>query len=145
MQRLEKQLISPTTISIELTNQPFLMSLGETIDMNYTIKSTSRDRITVHLQILDTLKLFGDGGIEKDLTFANEISGTEKMTLPKKYQQKSSTNLVTFAVSTRNNQTKNFVLENDETVAVYFELNSASITRPIIHFFIGLLCFFVHN
>jgi hypothetical protein len=139
IQRIEKQLISPTIFSIELTNQPYIVSSGEVVIMNYTIRSAISDQVTVRLQVIDTLKFMGNNGIEEDLTFINETSGTISEILPENYQQKFTTNLVTFSVSTQNNQTKKFSYENDETVSVYLELNSASIVKTLHYFIISLL------
>ena len=139
IQRIEKQLISPTMFSIELTNQPYITSLGETIQMNYTIKSAISDQVKINLKITDTLKLIENDGIEKNLTFINEISGTEMVTLPKNYKQTFTTDLVIFAISTQNNQTKKFSYENDETVSVYLELNSASILMTSNYFIISVV------
>jgi hypothetical protein len=145
IQRLEKQLISPTIFSIELINQPYIVSPGQTISMNYTIKSNITDQVTVRLQVIDTMGFLGENGIEEDLTFINETSGMQTLTLPKNYGQKYATNLVIFSVSTQTNQTKKFAYENDETVSVYFDINSASFLKTINYFTIFLLLFFHHN
>ena len=71
IQRIEKQLISPTPYSIELVDQPFIIGLDETIQMNYTIKSATSYPVTLRLQISDTLQLLGRDSIERDITFTN--------------------------------------------------------------------------
>jgi hypothetical protein len=142
IQRIEKQLISPAILSIELTNQPYIISSGQTIQMNYTIKSVISDEISIRLEIIDTWKLLGDNGIAKNITFINETSGMETMTLPENYHPEWSTNLVIFSVSPLTNQTKKFLYENDETIAVYLELNSASIQKTTKYFIIFLLLLF---
>jgi hypothetical protein len=139
IQRIEKQLISPTMFSIDVTNQPYIISPGQTIQMNYTIKSATSNQVNVRLQITDILKLIGNDGIDKNITFINETSGTEMITLPKNYQQSLTTDFVIFALSTQNNQTKKYSYENDETVSVYLELNSASIATTFNYFFISIL------
>ncbi|UJR38739.1 hypothetical protein I4U23_031404 [Adineta vaga] len=101
VQRIEKQLISPTIFSIELIDQPYIVSEGETIQMNYTIRSTSKEKVTLRLQIYDILKLMGSDGIEQELTFINETSGTNTITLQEYNQEKFTTDLVIFAVKSR--------------------------------------------
>jgi hypothetical protein len=144
VQRMEQQLHSPTSFSIELTNQPYVISNNQTIQMNYTIRTTTIGQVTVLLQITDTLKLLGNDVIEKSLTFTNETSGMETITLKKTDQKQLTTDLVIFAVLVQNNQTKKFSYENDETVSVYLEFNSASIAGTINHR-IFLFLFFLHQ
>jgi hypothetical protein len=139
IQRIEKQLISPTLFSIELTNQPYIVAPGAMIPMNYTIKSTISDQVSIRLQIIDTMNLMGNDGMEKNLTFINETSGIYTVTFPENYGQKFATNLVIFSVSTQNNQTKKFSYENDETVSVYLELISSSIIKTNNYFIISFL------
>ncbi|CAF3877300.1 unnamed protein product, partial [Rotaria sp. Silwood1] len=105
IQRSEKQLISPTMFTIELINQPYMLSVGETIQMNYTINTSLSEQVRVRLQISDTLNLMGSDGIEKNLTFTKEISQMNLFTLPKDFQEKSINDMVIFALSTYNNKT----------------------------------------
>ncbi|CAF2877217.1 unnamed protein product [Rotaria sp. Silwood2] len=65
IQRIEKQLISPTMFTIELINQPYILSIGETIQMNYTLKSLLSEKVDTRLQIRDTLNLIDSNGMEK--------------------------------------------------------------------------------
>ncbi|UJR20150.1 hypothetical protein I4U23_023282 [Adineta vaga] len=144
VQRIEKQLISPTLFTIELFDQPYIVSEGETIQMNYTVRSASTEKVSLRLRIYDTLKLMGTDGIVKEITFTNETSGTSSITLQKKYQQKLTTDLVIFAVSTPNNQSKTFTYENDETVSVYLEINLGTTIKITQSLLISLLCFIWH-
>jgi hypothetical protein len=145
IQRIEKQLISPTIFAIELTNQPYIASPGETIKMNYTIKSALSDQVTIRLQLIDTLKLLGNDGMVINLTFIKETSGMSSITLPKDYrQQQLTTDLVIFSVSTENNRTKQFSYENDEIVSVYLEFNSASVVKSINYIIISVLLLMYH-
>ncbi|CAF4639398.1 unnamed protein product, partial [Rotaria sp. Silwood2] len=82
IQRIEKQLISPTMFTIELINQPYILSIGETIQMNYTIKSLLSEKVYIRLQIRDTLNLIDSNGMEKNLTFINETFQMDLFTLP---------------------------------------------------------------
>ena len=138
IQRLEKQLISPTIFSIELTNQPYIVSSGQTIEMNYTIQSALTGSVTLRLEIMDTMKFIGNDGIGTNLTFINQTSGTQLFTLPSNYQQRVTTNLVIFSVSIQNNQTQKFTYENDETVPVYLQTSSTSFLQPINCFLVSL-------
>ncbi|CAF3153803.1 unnamed protein product [Rotaria sp. Silwood2] len=65
IQRIEKQLISSTMFTIELINQPYILSIGETIQMNYTLKSLLSEKVDTRLQIRDTLNLIDSNGMEK--------------------------------------------------------------------------------
>lgn len=140
IQRMEKQLISPTILSIELRNQPYILSSNQTIPMNYTIKSALSGRVSVHLQITDTLKLMGNDGIKKDLTFTNEIDGMEMISLPMNHEETFTTDLVIFSVSMQNNRTTTYSHENEETVSIYLEFNSAS-TGTLLHYMTIALLF----
>ncbi|CAF4782409.1 unnamed protein product, partial [Rotaria sp. Silwood2] len=82
IQRIEKQLISPTMFTIELINQPYILSIGETIQMNYTLKSSLSEQVNIRLEIRDTLNLISFNNSEKNLTFTNEISQMDLFTLP---------------------------------------------------------------
>ncbi|CAF2885091.1 unnamed protein product [Rotaria sp. Silwood2] len=138
IQRIEKQIISPTMFTIELTNQPYILSIGETIQMNYTLKSSLSEQVYIRLQIRDTLNLISSNGIEKNLTFTNEISQMDLFTLPRNFQEKSINNMIIFTLSTYNNKTDKFSYENDDIALVYFELNSSSMSRTttyVIYFF----------
>lgn len=147
IQRLEKQLISPTMFSIELTNQPYIVSSGETIQMNYTIQSGLTTPVTLRLEIMDTMKFIGNDGIETNITFINYTSGTQLFTLPKSYQQRLATNLVIFSVSIQNNQTQKFTYENDETAPVYVQAHSSAAALQLISYFLVffLMLLFVHQ
>jgi hypothetical protein len=140
IQRMEKQLISPTILSIELTNQPYILSPNQTITMNYTIKSALSSQVNVHLQIIDTLKLLGKDGIKRDLTFTNEMKGMQMISLPIDQEETSITDLVIFSVSMQNNRTTTYSSENDETISIYLEFNSAS-AHTTLHYLITYLLF----
>ncbi|CAF3395586.1 unnamed protein product [Rotaria sp. Silwood2] len=138
IQRMEKHLISPMKYSIELTNQPYTLSIGQTIEMNYTIKSFTTGIVNLRLQIIDTLKLISNDVLEKNLTFFNETFEMTTFTLSKNYRQKIMDDMIIFALSTYNNQTNKYLHENDDTAFAYFELNSTSISKTInyfIHFY----------
>ena len=139
IQRTEKHLISPTSFSIELTNQPYIVLPGETIHMNYTIKSAIQNPVTLLLQITDTLKLIRNDPLQKILTFINRTSDTYIFTLPKNFRQPWTTDLVIFALSTQNNQTKKLSYENDETVPIYLDFSTASITKTVNYFVIIII------
>ncbi|CAF1095611.1 unnamed protein product [Adineta steineri] len=139
IQRIEKQLISPTIFTIELNDQPYIISQGETIQMNYTIKSALSNRVTVRLQIIDTLKIISNDGIIKDLTFINQTSGMNLITLSKDYKEKLITDLVIFTITTQDNQTNKYSYENDEIVSVYLETNLASTRKTINYLTISFL------
>ncbi|CAF3333660.1 unnamed protein product [Rotaria sp. Silwood2] len=134
IQRIEKQLISPIMFTIELTNQPYMLSVGETIQMNYTINSSFSEQVHVRLQISDTLNLIDSDGIENNFILTKEISQMNLFTLPKNFRGKSMNDMVIFALSTYNNKTNKFSYENDDIVPVYFELNSASIVKTFNYF-----------
>ncbi|CAF2965546.1 unnamed protein product [Rotaria sp. Silwood2] len=108
IQRMEKHLISPMKYSIELTNQPYTLSIGQTIEMNYTIKSFTTGIVNLRLQIIDTLKLISNDVLEKNLTFFNETSEMTTFTLSKNYRQKIMDDMIIFALSTYNNQTNKY-------------------------------------
>ena len=139
IQRMEKQLISPTILSIELSNQPYILSSNQTIPMNYTIKSALSGQVTVHLQMTDTLKLMGEDGIKKYLTFTNEINGMEMISLPMNHEETFTTDLVIFAVSMQNNRTTTYSHENEETASIYLEFNSASTCKTSHYLTMALL------
>ena len=145
IQRIEKQLISPTPYSIELIDQPFIIGLDETIQMNYTIRSATDHQVTLRLQISDTLQLLGSDSIERDVTFINETSGTQTLKLPKNYAQKFTTDSIIFTVSVQNNQTKKFSYENDETVSAYLDVNSAPTGRALNYMMTMALTFFAYH
>lgn len=136
VQRIEKQLISPTMFSIELTNQPYVIQAGETIQMNYTIKSFLSQKVNLRLQISDTLNLLSNDSLESNLTFTNSISQMQQFTLPRNFRGDWSSDMVIFSLSTYNNTMRKYSYENDELVTVYFD--SSSIVKS------NLLLFFVY-
>lgn len=144
IQRIEKQLISPSSFSIELRNRPRILAPGETINMSYTIKSAKAGQVTVRLQIIDTWNLINKVDIERDITFVNETSGVQLLTLPSNSQPKSTTNLVVFSVSTQNIQTKKFLYENDEIESIYLDISSDSMIR-IVHYPLILFHIFLYQ
>ena len=125
IQRLEKQLITPTMYSIELFDQPYVLGIGETIQLNYTVRSGLRGTTKLRLQIIDTLQILTNDTIELNISFVNQTSGSYSMTLPNRTRERSIIDSVTFALASQNDQTKRFIYENDETFSVYLELNSA--------------------
>ncbi|CAF4698307.1 unnamed protein product, partial [Rotaria sp. Silwood2] len=104
-----------------------MLSVGETIQMNYTINSSFSEQVHVRLQISDTLNLMDSDGIENNFILTKEISQMNLFTLLKNFRGKSMNDMVIFALSIYNNKTNKFSYENDDIVPVYFELNSASI------------------
>ncbi|CAF3304505.1 unnamed protein product, partial [Rotaria sp. Silwood2] len=113
--------------------------------MNYTLKSSLSEQVYIRLQIRDTLNLISSNGIEKNLTFTNEISQMDLFTLPRNFQEKSINNMIIFTLSTYNNKTDKFSYENDDIALVYFELNSSSMSRTTTYviFFFYLFSFFL--
>ncbi|CAF4164785.1 unnamed protein product [Rotaria sp. Silwood2] len=134
IQRIEKQLISPTMFTIELINQPYILSIGETIQMNYTIKSLLSEKVYIRLQIRDTLNLIDSNGMEKNLTFINETFQMDLCTLPQNFQKAAVNDMIIFTLSTYDNETGKFSYENDDVALVYFELNSSPMLRTTNYF-----------
>lgn len=146
IQRLENQLISPTIFSIELTNQPYIVKAGQTIEMNYTIQSGLVQPVTLRLQIIDTMNFMDEDDVGENLTFINQTSGTQLFTLPASYQEKLTTNLVVFSVSIENNQTHKFIYQNDDTVSVFMGIGSKSFSQTINYLIVSFLFFlYIHE
>lgn len=123
-QRIGKRLICPTIFSVELLDQPYVIAPGETIQMNYTIRSGLRTGTAIRLQIFDTLNLLNAESSGRNITFTNETVGSFFMTLPNQTSETSIINMVTFAVSTQDEKSGRFIYQNDETVPVYLDLNT---------------------
>lgn len=54
------QIISPTLISIEITNEPYILIANQTVNITYTIHNQAEDTLNITLCVTDTLKLFND-------------------------------------------------------------------------------------
>lgn len=142
IQRMEKQLFSPTIYSIELRDRPRLLQPGQTINFTYLIKSAKSGTHTVRFQIIDILNLLTEDVIEKDLTFVNETSGIQKVTLTNNYESTLTTNLITFSVSTFDNQAQKYLYENDETASLYLDIDSSTTNLQTNYF---LTIFFIFH
>ncbi|CAF2881774.1 unnamed protein product [Rotaria sp. Silwood2] len=111
-----------------------MLSVGETIQMNYTINSSFSEQVHVRLQISDTLNLMDSDGIENNFILTKEISQMNLFTLLKNFRGKSMNDMVIFALSIYNNKTNKFSYKTDDIVPVYVELNSASIVKTFNYF-----------
>lgn len=144
IQRMEKQIISPTIYSIELTNPPFIVRPGEILRMNYTIKCAKPDdQVAVQLEIIDTLKLISNGTIQKNITFRNQTFDMETVLLSQTNQPKFTTSLVIFSISSFTNKIS---YENDDMASLFIDVNSLSSTIQINYFlFIFVFIYFQLN
>ena len=123
LQRIEKQLFSPTIYSIELINRPRIVQPGQTVQLTSIIQSSQSGFHHLRFQIIDTQDFL----IETDLNFTNQTVQIQTMT----FTSNLTINLITFSVSRFDNRTGNYVVENDETASIYLDIDSSTQTFPI--------------
>lgn len=142
VQRIEKQLISPSMFSINLINQPYIVSPGQTIQMNYTLKSLSPEKVNIRLQIRDVLGLVNSNNTEENFNFTNETAQMRSFTLPSDYAQNSINDIIIFTLLTYNSTTGKLAYQNDDIGLAYFD-HAPSIPRATKFFIFSLLSLLV--
>lgn len=70
IQRQDKQLISPTFISLSINDQPYIVSLNNALAMNYTVYNHGQTQLTITLRTTDTLGLLSKSGNVRNYTVA---------------------------------------------------------------------------
>ncbi|CAF1566970.1 unnamed protein product [Didymodactylos carnosus] len=71
VQRQEKQIISPTSISMTINNQPYFVLVNHTLSMNYTLFNRGEVPLQVTLVVKDSLELLTNVGITKRYNILN--------------------------------------------------------------------------
>jgi len=71
VQRQSNTLISPTSISISVTNQPYTLSHHSTTSITFKIYNRAQETLLIHMCVLDTLQLFHINGTCRHYTVAN--------------------------------------------------------------------------
>jgi hypothetical protein len=71
VQRQSNTLISPTSISISVTNQPYTLSNHSTTSVTFKIYNRAQETLLISMSVLDTLQLFDINGTCRHYTVAN--------------------------------------------------------------------------
>jgi len=71
VQRQSNTLISPTSISISVTNQPYTLSNHSTTSITFKIYNRAQETLLIRMCVLDTLQLFDINGTCRHYTVAN--------------------------------------------------------------------------
>ncbi|UJR18205.1 hypothetical protein I4U23_005106 [Adineta vaga] len=128
IQTQEKQLISPTSISLSIDNQPYTVIVNETLRMNYTIYNHGQTQLRVALRVGDALNLLPTNGILQayDIDAMNNRSDTIEINTIKLNEIFLNSTMITdsviFSISSRD-------YEYDQTVFVYIQQADIPLTN----------------
>jgi hypothetical protein len=128
IQRQEKKIISPTSISLTVDDQPYVVALNNVLAMNYTIYNHDQTQLTINLRATDTLGLLSTGGNVKNYTVAglSHVSDTIKVNVNNVNGMDSNSTVVTdsviFSITTSN-------YEYDQFVPLYILQRNISLTN----------------
>ncbi|CAF0964599.1 unnamed protein product [Adineta ricciae] len=123
IQRQAPQLISPTTIKIDLTNQPYIITGNTTLNMTYTIYNRAQATLNITLCITDSMKLLNT--TEKCVSpyvIPSQNSITDQLPVFNIYNPNITTSLFTFTISAPANDSVSAPkVTNYKTVTLYTE------------------------
>jgi hypothetical protein len=128
IQRQEKKLISPTSISMTVDDQPYVVALNNVIAMNYTIYNHGQTQLIINLRVTDTLGLLSTSGHLKNYTVAglSNVSDTIEVNTNNFSRIDSNSTVVTdsviFSITTSN-------YEYDQFVPLYILQQNISLTN----------------
>ncbi|CAF2816456.1 unnamed protein product [Rotaria sp. Silwood2] len=100
VQRGKKEIISPTSISLSIDDQPYFVIVNNTLLMNYTLYNHGRTQITITLRVIDTMGLLSTDGFVKAYRLAaiSNVIDTIAMDVINIPDMNSNTTVITNAV-----------------------------------------------
>jgi hypothetical protein len=128
IQRQEKKIISPTSISMTVDDQPYVVALNNVIAMNYTIYNHGQTQLIINLRVTDTLSLLSTSGHLKNYTVAglSNVSDTIEVNTNDFSGIDSNSTVVTdsviFSITI-------FNYEYDQSVPLYILRRNTSLTN----------------
>ncbi|CAF1566375.1 unnamed protein product [Rotaria sp. Silwood1] len=81
VQRGKKEIISPTSISLSIDDQPYFVLVNNTLLINYTLYNHGQTQLTITLRVIDTMGLLSTDGFVKAYSVAaiSNVSDTIAM------------------------------------------------------------------
>ncbi|CAF3947537.1 unnamed protein product [Adineta steineri] len=79
IQRQNNVLISPTSISISIINQPYTLTNNSTTSVAFTIYNHAQETLIIRMCVLDTLQLIDLNGLCREYTVANMSSSDDSL------------------------------------------------------------------
>ncbi|CAF1121134.1 unnamed protein product [Adineta steineri] len=79
IQRQNNILISPTSISISIINQPYTLTNNSTTSVAFTIYNHAQETLIIRMCVLDTLQLIDLNGLCREYTVANMSSSDDTL------------------------------------------------------------------
>lgn len=128
IQRQSNVLISPTSISITINNQPCILIGNDTTNISFTIDNHAPETLLIQMCALDTLGLLGSSGLCRNYSIANgsRINDIIDISMNMSSQQDfNETNFnatsasITFNINARDSF--NDLLDNYNTIQLYYQ------------------------
>ncbi|CAF1685410.1 unnamed protein product [Rotaria magnacalcarata] len=128
VQRQSDALISPTSILISITNQPYTFKNNSMIPIAFTISNQAQETLTIHMCVLDTLQILGVNGTCRNYTVSNMSSIHDKLNIDinvwlEENHTRNVSNItsgsMTFAITSNNNDRKE--LKNYQKIPFYIQ------------------------
>ena len=128
VQRQSNNLISPTSISISITNQPYVLANNLKTPISFTIYNRAQETLSIRMCVLDTLQLLGINGICRKYIITNmsSIDDTLDMTIGTLSEENNATDIsnatsgsMTFAINGTNSDGKE--LKNFNKIPFYIQ------------------------
>ncbi|CAF3901108.1 unnamed protein product [Rotaria sp. Silwood2] len=137
IERQSNALISPTSILISITNQPYTFTNNSITPITFTIYNQAQETLSIHMCVLDTLQLFGINGTCQKYTVSNMsfIHDTLNIDISTWLEENNTSNIsdvtsgsMTFAISSTNNIGK--VLKNHNKISFYIQTREYNHISP---------------
>ncbi len=95
VQRQSNVLISPTSISISIVNQPYILTNNSITSIMFKIYNRAQETLSIRMCVLDTLQLLGINGTCRQYTIANmsSIDDTLNVTIDTWSKENNNTNI----------------------------------------------------
>jgi hypothetical protein len=128
VQRQEKEIISPTSISLTIHDQPYTAVLNDNLAMNYTIYNHGQLPLVITLRTTDTLSLLPISGVLKTYTIAglSNFNDTVKVSTVGVSEMNSNSTVITdaivFSITTGS-------YEYNQAVPLYIQRESVALTN----------------
>jgi hypothetical protein len=155
IQRQSNVLISPTWISISITNQPYTLTNKSITSITFTIYNRAEETLSIRMCVLDTLQLLGINGTCRPYIVANmsSIDDTLNITIDTWSKENNTMNVsnvtsgsMTFDIAANNSVGKE--LRNYNKIPFYIQTRdyndtSLETTKYVYYPYISFPCLFL--
>ena len=128
IQRQDKEIVSPTFISLNVNNQPYFVIINDILVMNYTVYNHGQTQLAITLRTTDSLGLLSTSGVIKNYIVAamSNVSDTIQVNATNIDGVNSNSTVITdsvlFSITTTN-------YEYDEAVPLYILQKNIPLTN----------------